>query len=308
MLKRSQAIAVLGAATVVPAGAQERPLRVGASLSGDSGMLAYYAQEGGFFSKAGLNVEITSFANTGGIVQAVAGNALDIGWADMIQLGNAALHGVPVGCFAGAGMYSSDAPTTVLCVAKNGAVHSAKDLENQTIAVIALGTQSSAATTEWLRANGADVGRIKLYELPFPQMAAGLEHGTVQAVMMGEPFVSFARNDIRVLGKPFDAVAKSFYIGVWFAPRDWAGRNAAVLRRYTDAIYEAGRWANAHHDETLQMLARLTKVDIERMRTMTRVSWATSLEPRLMQPPFDIGFKYKLIDRPVVATDLMLRV
>ena len=225
----------------------------------------------------------------------------------MIQLATAVLHGVPFGFFAGAALYASDSPTTVLCVAKSSPVKTAKDFEGQTIGVVALTSQSAVATTEWLRANGADTSTIKMYELPFPTMAAAIEHGTVAAALIGEPFFNFARDQIRVFAKPFDIIAKSFYIGAWFANRDWARSNAEVLRRFSGAVYETARWANAHQGDTLQILSKVTKIEIERVRTMNRIEWATSLDPKLMQPVLDIAAKYKLIDRPVAATDLMLK-
>ena len=225
----------------------------------------------------------------------------------MIQLGTAVLHGVPFGFFAGAALYASDAPTTVLCVEKNSSLRSAKDFEGQAIGVVALTSQSAVATTEWLRANGADVTKIKMFELPFPAMAPALVRGTVAAALIGEPFINFALNDVRVFAKPFDIIAKSFYIGAWFASRDWARSNADVLRRFTETIYETARWANGHQGETLQILSKIAKIEIERVRTMNRVVWATSLDPRLMQPVLDIAAKYKLIDRPVAAADLILK-
>jgi NitT/TauT family transport system substrate-binding protein len=313
VLARSRVLALFGsapafacarpAAAQVPAGTR---LRVGAATS-DSYLEPYFAADQGIFAKNGFNVELTPFPNSAAIVQAAAGGAIDLGMADMIQLGTAVLHGVPFGFFAGAALYSSDAPTTVLCVAKNSAFRTAKDLEGQAVGVVALTSQSAVATTEWLRANGADVAKVKMFELPFPAMAPALARGTVAAALIGEPFVNFARADVRVFAKPFDIIAKSFYIGAWFASRDWAKGNADLLRRFSETVYETARWSNSHQPETLQTLSSVAKVEIERVRTMNRVVWATSLDPRLMQPVLDIAAKYKLIDRPIAATDLILK-
>lgn len=40
-------------------------------------------------------------------------------------------------------------------------------------------------------------------------------------------------------------------------------------------------------------------------RTMTRATYATSLDPKLVQPPLDYAYKYKLPSRPVSAQELM---
>lgn len=299
--------AVPAAASARPALAQATKVRIGAATS-DSYLEPYFADAQGIFTKNGFNVELIPFPNLAAIVQAAAGNAIDLGMADMIQLATAVLHGVPFGFFAGAALYASDAPTTVLCVAKSNPIKTAKELEGQTVGVVALTSQSAVATTEWLRANGADTSTIKMYELPFPTMAAAIEHGTIAAALIGEPFFNFARDQIRLFSKPFDIIAKSFYIGAWFANREWARTNADLLRRFAATVYETARWANGHQSDTLQILSKVTKIEIERVRTMNRIVWATSLDTKLMQPVLDIAAKYKLIDRPVAAADMMLKV
>jgi len=40
---------------------------------------------------------------------------------------------------------------------------------------------------------------------------------------------------------------------------------------------------------------------------MTRAVFATSLDPRMMQPVLDVAAKYKIIDKPLAASDLVLK-
>jgi ABC-type nitrate/sulfonate/bicarbonate transport system substrate-binding protein len=47
----------------------------------------------------------------------------------------ALIHGFPMVAFAGGCTYSKQSPTRVLVVAKSGPIHTARDLEGQTIAV-----------------------------------------------------------------------------------------------------------------------------------------------------------------------------
>jgi hypothetical protein len=46
-------------------------------------------------------------------------------------------------------------------------------------------------------------------------------------------------------------------------------------------------------------------MDVERIRTMTRARFATSLDPRLMQPVLDFAYKNGALDKPVNATSLI---
>jgi len=64
------ALALLPQAT--PAGAQDATLTIG-TIPIDATAEVYYAQEMGFFKKAGLNVTITPFTSGGAIAVAVVG-------------------------------------------------------------------------------------------------------------------------------------------------------------------------------------------------------------------------------------------
>ena len=82
--------------------------------------------------------------------------------------------------------------------------------------------------------------------------------------MIGEPGLTAVRDKIRVIGKPYDAIAKSFLISEWFTTPDWLAHNAALAKRLVAAIYETARWSNAHQDQTLPMLASYLKLDRKR--------------------------------------------
>jgi NitT/TauT family transport system substrate-binding protein len=309
-IDRARALGMLAAApfAVRPGAlAAQTPavIRIGSSPV-DSYAEANFAQDGGTFAKYGLSVAITEFPNAQAIVAAVVGGAIDAGMADMIQLVNPIERGVPLGYFAGGSVYHSETPPTLLVAAKTTALAKAKDFEGQTIGVVALNSISAMAVSEWLRQGGADPARVKIYELPFATMVPALQRGTLAAAFLAEPFLSANRPDLRVIASAYDAIAKDFYIGAWFTTRDWAAKNPDAVKRLAAAIYETARWANAHHDDSSVMLARVTKMDLDRVRSMTRASWSTSLDPKLMQPVIDVAVRYGVIPTPVAAGTLIL--
>jgi ABC-type nitrate/sulfonate/bicarbonate transport system substrate-binding protein len=310
MLTRARALGLLAslpaAARTLPASAQTPGTIRIACTANDSYLEPYYAFDAGFFNRAGLTASISLFTNSQAIVQAAAGGAIDVGLADMIQLANAYVRGVPLGFFAGGGLYSTSAPTTVLTVAKTNPIRTAKELAGKTIAVVALTSISSIAVEEWLRANGTDPAGVKLFELPFAAMAPALGRGTVDAAFLAEPFLTFAKDDVRVLAKAYDAIAKSFYISCFFTSKDWIAKNPDIAKRLTQALYDAGRWANDNRDGSAAVLAKYAKLDLNRLGMMARTRFTTELDVRLMQPVLDIAATYKAIERPVSAAELIL--
>jgi NitT/TauT family transport system substrate-binding protein len=306
-LPRFRAIALLAAAAAsVPriVRAQTTTVRIGYAAT-DVGAQAWYGKELGIFARAGIDAELSVFNNSQAISNAAAAGAIDVGSADMIQMANGYLHGVPFAFFAGAAQYTSAAPTLELRVMKDSPYRKAADLEGQTVAVIALNSISSLSVQEWVRQNGADLAKVKIFESPFPTMLPGLERGTIAAALISEPFLTSSNAETRLLGKTLDAVGKEFYITAWFASRDWLKRSPDLTRRFTAAVYETARWLNARHPESATMLATLTKLPLETIRPMRRAVFATSLDAKMMQPVLDIGARYKAIEKPINAPELI---
>ena len=162
-LRRSHVLTMLAAAPFAAAparvSAQAPKLRVAYTL-GDPGMEAFYAQDQGFFARAGLDVDLLVLANAPAMMEAVVGNAVfDVGFADALQLGTAFLRGVPLAAFAGGVVYSTEAPIFMV-VAKNSPIQTAKDLEGQAVGTVAIGTSTlTLAVRAWLEQTAATIPR-----------------------------------------------------------------------------------------------------------------------------------------------------
>jgi len=303
---RRAALATVAAAAAAPraANAQTTPIRLGLNRS-DAQLAVECALELGMFHDAGLDVDVQTLGNGGLVMSGVISGALDVGICDDIALGNAALHGIPIAGFAGGALFTVDAPTLVLVSLKSGPIRTAKDLNGQTVGVVMLQSQSSVATTEWLRTHGADVSLVKMYEMPFAQMLPALNRGLIAAAFLGEPFLSAARDQFFTLGTPFEAIAKTFYINTYFATRSWIANNRDTVRRLTATLYGAARWVNTHRAESAAIEARWTKIDPDRLNAMARNTFATTLEARYYQPVLDIATRYKLLPVRLSAADII---
>jgi len=297
-------------AAVLPAGAQTAPVLRLACFPTDSYGEAYYAQDMGFFKKHGISVEFV-VKNAGAVaLAALAGNSVDIGVANPVSVAQAYVKGVPISIFAGGGLYTAASPATLLVVPKNSPLRTPKDLEGKTVGLPGLGDQLQAAMVVWLQKNGADPTKVKFVEVNPPTVMLGaLAQGRIDAATPPEPIMTQSlQADARIFGDPFAAVAPRFFIGVWIARTDWLKANPDLARRFADAIYEAGRWANSHHDESAAILAKYAKGDPAVFRTMRRATYTDSaLDPRLIQPPLDAGFQTGMLPTAVKASDLVTK-
>ena len=309
-LSRTRALAVMGAAALTPAivRAQARTALKICTTIGDSFSQPFFANDAGLFANAGIDAEILIENNAGAAVAAVSGGSAEVGLGDFIGLANAIEHGIPLVLLAGAAHYTSAAASTLLCVAKNSPIQRAKDLEGTTVAVVTLVGFGTVAFKAWLSQNGADLEKVKFIELTFAAMAPALTRGTVAAAVIGEPFLSRAREEVRTIGKPYDAISKDFLINGWFTTREWLAKNPETARRLVRVIYETARWANTHQEQSLPILAKYLKLDPAAIRGMVRAQFATGIDAAQVQPVIDAGVKYKLIPQPLDITSVIARV
>lgn len=311
LLTRPRALALLGAGALLarprPVRAQSAKLRL-ACVPTDSYMEAYYALDAGIFAKAGLDVEIQTLTSGGAIANALAGGALDVGQSDPIQVAAAVNRGLPFRYFAGGSEYTTTAPSTQLCIAQNGSVKTPKDLAGQTVGVFGLGSMPEFATRAWLANQGIDISGVKFVEVPPPVMVPAISRGTIAAGLVAEPQLSHAgESGVVPFAKVYDACARVFYINSWFANGDWIEKNAEMVRKLAAALYEAARWTQAHRAESLAILGKRGKIDVAAAATMTRSTFDTMLDPKKIQPPLDLAWRFHGLTKEVSAADLTAR-
>jgi NitT/TauT family transport system substrate-binding protein len=266
-----------------------------------------YARECGAFTRAGLNVELQMFASGATANVAMAGGALDVSGNDPLQLTNAIAHGLPFQYFAGALLHVGDEPTTTLCVAKNGPIKTAKDLEGQAIAVPTVLNLASLCVREWMNRNGADSTKAHFVELPGPAMTPAILRGTIGAAMLSEPFATTYGKDLTMLANAYNVIGNRFQLNAYYARRDWLTENPDLARRLAAALYDGAKWSNSHHADSLDILVKYSKVDPDKLSGIKRATYATSLDFALIRPVLDIGVKYKVIEKALPASDMIAK-
>lgn len=311
-MNRSRMLALTGAAAAatLPSGARAQTapakIRIGSSRT-DSFGAGFYAVDGGFFKAAGIETEILTFSNGAAVAAACAGGSLDIGVGEVTELANGVAHGLPFALIAGAGLFATDAPTTMLCVANGSPIRRPHDLEGKTIAVPVLVSLSAISVKLWLVKNGVDLNTVHFTEISTAAMPAAVAHGTVDAAHIGEPGLSIGRADLRPIATPYSSVAKQFLISDWFTTRDWIAKNPELAKRVAGVAYQAARWANAHQDLTAPIIAKYAGLDLATVRAMRRTRFATSLDAALVQPVLDAAAQYGGLVRPMKAEELIAK-
>jgi NitT/TauT family transport system substrate-binding protein len=311
-LIRAATLAVGGGAWISAgsgrAGAQAAltPVTVVLSPTVDA-MAYYYAMRSGMFEKAGLGVtEKRAATGNLGIVAVVGGDA-QMGFANCLSLAQAHQRNVPLQLIAGAGLYDTNAPIARIFVAADSSIRTGKDLEDHVVAISGLHDLLALAVRAWLASQGVDPTRIKFAEFPPPTMLAALESKRVDAISTFEPFSSdiVASGHARTIAYPYDAIAKQFNVTAWFAHASWLASHRDIAVRFGQVIREAGEYCNAHLADMVPVVAAGTGMSVEVVSHALKAKCAPTVNPAQLQPLIDSAAKFKELDAPFPARDML---
>jgi NitT/TauT family transport system substrate-binding protein len=312
-VKRSAAIALLGAGMAQlpwPVYAQSTttvPIRWGL-LPGEESALPYYAQQKGFFQKAGIDVELATFRDGGAVTQGVISGSLDLGVTNSGSMCLAHGRGLPLYLVQCGAMYSAGAPIAHLSVFKDSDIRVPKDLSGKTIAISTLHDMMQAIVMTWLDQNGADSKSVSFVEIPVVEQAQAVIARRVDAASIVEPAYSRARDDLRVLGLPYSSCSngKPFQTLGFIGNKGWVDRNAALTARVSAALQAAARYINRNPAEASAMLVTYAKLAPAVVSLYPRIRFAETNDPALLQPVIDLLTKYAYLNRGFAAQELFV--
>jgi NitT/TauT family transport system substrate-binding protein len=306
-VSRRTAFGILGSVMVTAgvARAADPSLRI-AFMTTDAFAQGAYADAGGFFSNAGLNVELVTLANSGSIAAAVAGGSVDIGLGNPISLANAVESGLPFYAIAPSALYLEAHPQTLVVVSKTSAIQSQKDLAGKTVALVEVRGITQTATSAWLRKAGVDPGTVKFIEMPFAAMGPALAGGRIDGAFISDTALMPIVGQTRSLGCPYGALAPEWYLNLWYVSKTWLTGNPSVAHRFAQAIQKSAIWANAHQSDTGVVLQKYYPLTNDVLAKMTRTKFASSFDVAHIQPVLDAALREGAVKRAIDARDFTI--
>jgi NitT/TauT family transport system substrate-binding protein len=309
LLSGLASVAALARATRAAAQTPDLPVVRIATPGNDGNALAFYAQALGLFKKYGIDAQIQAIRSGGGatILAGIVGKALDVGESDVIGIASAYEHGVPITLLAPSYMFRTGDLTSVIITGRNSSINTAKDLNGKTIGVTSLGGVGRLLTTKWLQTNGADLTTIKFVEVPQISMAAALARGTIAAAQDGEPNVTAAGDDVRVLASTYAAVGKQVQATAWCASPDWVRANPESAKRFAAAIHDAAVWADdpRNHARSAAILQQWLPFPNGLAEKMHRAYYGQVFDVSALQPLLDTAVELKALSAKIDVRDLI---
>jgi len=268
---------------------------------------ALYAQQSGIFKRYGLDVEVVAMASGQAATAAVVGGSMQAAYVNVISLAEAHTRGVPIEAFAPGGYYSTAKPYGLLFVRKESPIHTGGDLNGKTIGSGALKDINAICTLAWIDANGGDSKTVRALEVPNNTLMPALDEGRIDVATILPPYQAQALDSgkYRVIGRPYDGIAKSFEIAVWAGSTDFAAKNPDVVRRFAAAMRESSQIANATPAKAAEMVAKFTGVDVATVLRGPGPNEPPYLEPSDLQPVIEAAVRYGAITKSFDAAEVL---
>jgi NitT/TauT family transport system substrate-binding protein len=278
-----------------------------ASAPSDDMSPVLYADRAGWFRSAGISVEVQRASSGAAVAAAVAAGAVDLGKSSIVALISAHARGFPFTLVAPSAIYLASAPGSAIIVLKDAPYHSARDLDRKTISVAGLQDLNWLGTQAWIDKGGGDVKSIHFLELPITSVASALDGGRIDAGTLQNPVLAqdLATGKYRALGYIVDAIGSRVLQSAWFTTDSYAAKNPELVKRFVSVLRRASDYTNRHPDDTIDLLASFTGMDAATIKKMPRSYAGTTIEAREVQPLIDAAAKYKLIEKPFPAQELI---
>jgi NitT/TauT family transport system substrate-binding protein len=194
MLRPLALAATLVALALMPASRAQAPAKLRAAyLKSLSFSPLFLAQEKGYLAAEGLDVDLQIVQSASEVVAFMARGQMDAAFGNIgVPLFNAAARQMEVKIVGGVSYYPQDPAALSPCpilIRKDltGTLKDVRDLKGRKVAFNTRGGVIEYLAVESLKRHGLSLKDIDVVEMPFPDMAAALANGAVDAALIPEP-------------------------------------------------------------------------------------------------------------------------
>lgn len=255
---------------------------------------AVQAQEAGYFEDEGLEVTLEQTAGGAQAIPSLIAGEFDIVYGNYTSAVLAAQQGLPIQVLAGNDVGADD---HAIMVAQDSPFQDAADLEGARVAVNNLKNIGSVAVSAVLEDAGADSSTVEFVELPYPDMAAALAGGDVDAIWQVEPFQAAATGaGHRVLFPLFSGPVEGMPVAGWLTTAQYAQENPEAIDAFRAAIGTSIDELQDNRELLVDLVPTYTQVPAEVVEQVAIPQWDAEADQEQLQKMADLMLEYGLIE------------
>jgi NitT/TauT family transport system substrate-binding protein len=189
----------------------------------------------------------------------------------------------------------------------NSPVKTINDLQGKRIAMTARNTASDLLAKSLMKDHGVDGSKVNWVQIPFPNVAAALQQGQVDAALLPEPFLSQAAKTagaIPVIDVNTGAT-QDFPLSGFGALTKWVKANPKTLAAFQRALQRATSETNKDRSKIEPLLVKYAKIDEDTAKLLSLPSFGATLDARRLQRVPDLMLQMGAITSKVDAAAMI---
>ena len=194
----------------------------------------------------------------------------------------------------------------ILTLPKSG-IKGPAGLAGKTIAVNLTNNIQTLTADTLLKANGVNPASVKYVVVPFPDMAAALKAGRVNAISVVEPFMTGAEQAmgaVPVMSQCSGSVSRLPLSG-YFATAAWAAKYPHTAHAFQVAMARAQAFADANPSAVQKVLPTYTKITAAAAPHIKLSYYPPALNPAQVQRVADLMLAGGLLKTPLDVRPLL---
>ena len=267
----------------------------------------YLAIEQGLFEDEGLTVTPEVMQGGAAAIPALQGGDLDIAFGAWPSFLVANQQGIELRGVAD-GVAAVEGFTQFLALPDSGLEGNPAGMAGMTIALNTLGNLGELALRDTLADAGVDYSEVTPVELPFPEMGAALDGGSVDVIWSVEPGVTGNTSNlgaVTVVDSYVDDM-EGFPVAGYFVTADFAEENPNTVAAFTRAVQAAADMLNGDPDLRVETAQTYTELPSELLQNVTFPEFRGEIDVSQLERVYDKMLEHEMIDEGLDIGSLVL--
>jgi NitT/TauT family transport system substrate-binding protein len=257
-----------------------------------------YGMDEGIFEDHGLKIELQTGQGGAAMLPAVSTGTMNFSVGNPLSVMLAVDKGLDMKIVTGFSNSKAEGEDiNGVVAAKASGISSFGDLQDKTVAVNTLKTQGDLTIMESAAKAGADPAKIKFVEMPFPDMQAQLDRGSVDAIWLPEPFLTRALADSKnvLVGSPNQEAIPGLPTMVSFTSGNFAQQNPDTIKAFKEAMKETLEKAEQNPDAVRALLPKFMNMDAAVAKNLKMESYDAEVPTGILSELGSLMVKYNYV-------------
>jgi ABC-type nitrate/sulfonate/bicarbonate transport system substrate-binding protein len=221
------------------------------TVPNETNSLIYVANDQKYFAANGLNITLKSYASGLADAKAVLNGEINIGIATEFIVAEEAFDNASLYVLGTDSKFSSFS----MVARTDQGINGVADLNGKTIGV-AFGTIAQFYLGRFLELNNLNLSEVTLVNVPFAQSQSALANGTINAVLVLQPFVSQIENALGNKVVTWPAQSNQLGYNDLVCTRSWAQQHSDLVVRFLKSLISAEDFVINHQNQSIDIVTK----------------------------------------------------